>query len=556
MRFRNRTALKAGLLLCFCVFGLRTALSQSTPEGRENIIIRLPGLKAWQATHATWFVSRHGGLWIQSEFHDLSKLIWPQWDIKQNPVALIPSESLPNAEIVIYDDNGSELDREAFKGPWVPEKILPTLKGPPSSFQIEVALSPHLTLKTRRYAWPERKPAFKCHAEVAPDVKAIDKDKRIAFCLRTLHGLTTNESKQWFVDVQWPRLSDRESLSYLTRQDRELRVAFRKKNHLYSSRRVKTPTFDVVAGLTKVEDLPTIAFSLELLPETEKAQKAPEPGTKPVPILESVSPDGEAIIAYSLPSDVISEQSLLSPEGMHPSVFLQLIPNSDDGQVQTQKTEFPEYRTGVLGYLRPWAVQGGVLYDNLVSNRKEVANLASLGVLDARYRYALSASTPWSLVPRLLFENDLLRAGSSLSVTELQVGTFVAWNAKQALMPYLGYLGYSLSGRNPGSSRLGSFSALSWGLEYSNMKRPYLVKAYVANLVTLGGEGFDLGLDANLQLSRFMGSEGTHGAYVGAYMGYAIYRVKLPNRIGEIENFGENRFRIGLVLGWMGADFF
>ncbi|NJL24865.1 MAG: hypothetical protein HC902_06635 [Calothrix sp. SM1_5_4] len=228
-------------------------------------------------------------------------------------------------------------------------------------------------------------------------------------------------------------------------------------------------------------------------------------------------------------------------------LFLQITAadaNAPQDEIRIVQTRELERRTGVTGALRDWQILGSAGYSFLTSNRGETVGFLGLPRFDLNYNPHL-----WEMIPFFGFEKTLLGLGSNLEITEMRFGVNRRLPSFESVYGSLGYLGYSLSGTNPGSTRLGSLSAVSFGIGADQRFEDWLLRERFDFLVA-DSQSFALRLDAG-KIRRWLGDE---KLYIGVFANYSYYRADILNKINILESFTETRLQIGVTAGWIGAD--
>lgn len=373
----------------------------------------------------------------------------------------------------------------------------------------------------------------------------FENSRALKLCREAVQGLA-GEKRQWFVHLKSPALEG-ESRRAFRRIESKMAKDLKKAGHFFRSERAPGGEVTMTLGQTRVEDLSRPGLRMELPPALDLFGPAPKAAPEPLRTLEGA--DGELLEVLALPTDVLRDRSLQSPPALKPGVFLQFVPARSPEETAVVRTDFPDHRTGVLGALRSWQVELSGAFNSLVSARGEGSTWFGLPLFELR---RLSSTDPWEL--RLRLGRDVLHLGSSLAVTELDAQVARRFESLNSLVPTVGFRSFALSGKNPGSSRIGGLSSLSFGAEISGGEGAWFWRGGAAGLFALGGLRPSLGVDAKFQLNRLWDTGQAEGWYAGSFLSLSRYRVPLLNgeRIEEV--FGETQLRLGIAFGWAGVD--
>jgi hypothetical protein len=544
-------------------------------RAQENWIFEVPGLGSLSPKRYSWAFVRGSKIWVQNQPVLLSKIEWPEWDKTQLPVALIPKSTVGKWFIIVLDSEKKTVEKIPFDRPWQPEKTKKTLGDKAMHFAVEFVAGDRYRVRSPVIPWLKRKDVFKCEFEMdlESSLKKVEKDSQLQACLESLAGIS-EETEQWFVEIQWPKFSDGEALRYVLKKERELGVPLKKRKHIFQSTKIPSSQFRIIAGRTLVEELPLVAFDAETLGDHELLIAAPEPKelSKPWSVLKTLK--GGELELYSLAIDAVADESLYSPTIFMPRLWVQFTGQMDKNNLpqgiredlksstepvavreqRIRRTDFPEYYSGLSGFLRPWYVQTSAVFNSLQSSRQEKSSIFGFGAVEARTFFREFLGGGWG--PRFYLERDIVHLGSDLSVTELQLTVHGPYDWLKYVAPYVGFIGYSLGGTNPGSTRLGGVLQGVLGVSYQTYAQPFFILGHFGLAPSLGGLSPQIGLDTQVQLSWMFSPESREGLFVGLYTGYSTYSAELTvaaTRTQEV--FAERRIRLGLSLGWAGRDF-
>ena len=529
--------------------GSATEPSPQNPDTRqENIVFTLPGLNAWNRVRASWALVRERKFWIQDQRFDLTRIPWPTWDTQQIPYALTPTNKYP-ASLIFLNDQFEEIRREKFDRPWNPwAKSANSPANEPTFFQVELVVSPSLTIRSARQSVPHLEPVLNCRVDLTRNPKgAISTNRRVDLCLASLNGVL-QEKSQWFIDVLWPRTEDREQNKDIAITDLKMRRGFATNKHLYQSNRNPTAFFELKAGRTGKEQLLPIQWEEGFPSPEEHVGSAPALGESDREIAAQQGPNGSSYGIQAHFGDFVERGSLRIEKFFRSPTFVEFIEGPEYG---TRQTNFPEYNTGPASHLRNALLAAGTSLESFWSNRGERQTYMGLGFIESSLRLE-----DWHLRPSLLLNRDLVHMGSSLSVTEVQTNLAYEIDPKDKWFPYIGLLAYAVSGNNLGSSRLGSYSAFPVGVQFLIVDRPSFVSGHAAVLTSFGGQSVSLGWDSRVAWQRFLKPHAREGYYWGTFLTLAHYRANLivPKNLTR-ETFTETRVNLGFTFGWAGSQF-
>jgi hypothetical protein len=180
----------------------------------------------------------------------------------------------------------------------------------------------------------------------------------------------------------------------------------------------------------------------------------------------------------------------------------------------------------------------------LKSGRGEEFTSTNFPSIEASWR-----SPYYQLDPFVTFQSGFVHYDSALALQEGHIGA--RWRWKPQIEPSIGYFTYSLRGKNPGSSRLGSVDGLSLGLYSAFRIEDFMVRGWINGIYT---EPFSF--DTYVELSKIIDNGSSdRGLFFGMFFGYTAYRSELRNLINQYETFSENRFRVGLTIGLAGPEY-
>lgn len=535
------------LLLIFLFFFTHaSAQSQSETEFTkipdDYYLALIPDLPYSGPHRLSWGFYRPPIIWLQGQAVDMSKLRWPQFDKEQIPPSLSIA-STNKIKLLIEDSKGQLIETVNLDKPFNFESYTSTAKKNPVSYRLQMeALPNRLNLTTRSYPWIVKKEIFKCEINIDRKQNLV-KNSRLKSCLSTLKKLPQQTNQQWFLNIDWPEGLDNENLSFVSENERELRGIFRKAGHIYQSQKNNPKKFIATAGITKSELMPNIEFSFEKVLKKDLLFHVPAKEDQVLVMDKQTLPDGSSVESFGYPGDFIESRSAVMPTNLKPRVQVQFIPAKDQ-ILKYRKTDFPELHTGLPGLLRPW--QGSVFgdFNQLSSNRGERTSFLDLPGIQLSYK-----TNFYDLVPTGFYQTGLLHTGSSLTLSELQGGV----KKKIAMLPWLSsFIGlhqYTLSGANPGTSRLGKMNAFAFGLSADHLSNEFLIKSrfniFYSN--TIGYEGL-------VEYGKLFERKSDFNIYYSLYLGYSRYASNITNKLQTKENFSEDRFRIGVGLGFVGPE--
>ncbi len=512
-----------------------------TPD--EFLVAQVPKLGPVYGARASWSIWRPPFLWTNDQLVDFSRIKWPQWDKEQVPIAIVPPAGSLKSVIILEDVNGKVLEEVPLNNPFVPDRYDP-IRPRPSRYRFSITLSNgRAILRTPAYPWLVRKNILECDYEIEQGKDAMA-DGRVKTCLSTLDSIALNADRQWFASMTWPETGNAIRRNAMSTRDRELRASFRKAGHVFETQR-KGRRFVVRAGVTNAEQIPVIEFDYNTIPkfETIKLSATREEKTQEMYEVKTSAQGGLKIMSFA--ADQVEQVALRSPQGPNPRLHIQFV-GTDDIHPSILTTEYLQNRTGIPGLLRKWRGRGFLNQNQLTSSRGEQEQLLGGPGLDLSY-----ASDLWSLEPYAIFDSGLYHPNSKISITELQFGVrrsfefMPEWSAF-----YLGIHQYQLSGRNPGSSRLGASDSIALGVAgLERIGRHYLQGRAAALFSTASG------FDAQIEYGQVWDRKSDFHLTWGVFMGVSRYssQVVIPsNRLSE--TLSEDRVSFGLSIGFLGPE--
>lgn len=537
------------------LMGLSLCLSAGAQENlivQEYYIFEVPQLPPTGPAFVSWFFFRSGIFWNSNGTVDLAEVVWPKWDVNQIPFMLVPAAGQPS-QILIYDEAKELIKEINMTEPFSPEKEDPAFGGKAAYYRLSVSLSKnHLKLTTPFYIWPRKKSILKCSVDASGEDFKADKNRRLKVCLDTVRAYlseTNTDKRQLYISFEWASIKGRENISAVQEIERELRSGARKRKAVFLSKKTKGNTIQAEVGLTQAELLPKISYPVNSVLDIQRAVLAPNSRTVSDTLYQLPIEGGAELAVTGFYSDTQPERNIESPNLKGRRINVQFVAppaGESPDNIVIRETRNLEQRTGLKGYMRPWQLLAFGGFNYLSSSRGENNYLFGLPGIDLKYNWKHVG-----LQPYFVFEKDVLHLGSPLEITELKVGISKQIPWVRGMFASAGYQEYSLSGKNPGTSRLGSLSALTAGIGASQRFEDWMLR-----------QRFDLlfansqSLDFRFDLGKFVGPAADSRLYIGTFFGYANYRAYVINKLNNKELFGESRFQVGLTIGWMGADSF
>ncbi|MBS1985195.1 MAG: hypothetical protein JST16_13580 [Bdellovibrionales bacterium] len=511
-------------------------------------MLTVPGLNTWNRVRATWALVRERKFVIQNQRIDLSRIPWPNWDTQQIPYALTPSSKYP-ATLIFLDHQLHEIRREKFDHPWIPTaRASETVESTSEFFQVEIAISSRLIIRSARVPIPHLEPVLNCRVDLAQvPTGPISVNRRVALCLSSLDGVRKDPA-QWYINVVWPRSSDRDQSKDIAVTDLKLRRGLALSKHLYQSGRGEGSYFELSAGRTRKEELSPINWEEGFPLPMEHIQTAPALSEPDREFSFQEGPQGSRYGLQTHFGDFVERGSLQIDKFYSVPVFVEFVEGSS---FSVRRADFPEYNTGLASHLRNMRLGTGATIETFWSNRGERQTYAGLGFLEGGFRL-----NKWSLRPSLFLNRDIIHLGSPLSVTEVQATLAYEIHPEGTWFPYLGFMAYEVSGTNSGSSRLGSYNAIPTGVQFLLGERPSFISGNAALLTSFSGDSIALGWDSKIAWQRFLNPKDREGKYWGIFLSLAHYRASLliPKNSTR-ETFSETRVNLGLSFGWAGAHY-
>jgi hypothetical protein len=513
----------------------------------ENLIISVPNLPLTGAYPLSWGVIRSGFFWDGKQTIDFSKLKWPAWDTQQIPLVLVPATQQETI-LFILDDKKEIIEKLKIDKPFSPEAYLKSQKKDPYFYQVKLITdNDKIEILSEVYPWYRSKKIAQCHVELKQDAN-FDTHSQIKVCLKTLKAYlddSNTDSRNIYLNIKWPRSKNKEQQTQIKTVDRDLKKMAAKRKSIFVSEKNKTSVFHAELGLTQIETLPQISFPFEEVLDQNFAMNPPAADAIRIPMKNIEFKNNANLQINSMSSDIHNERTFESPNFKNNKINLQ-VTNSDLDQINFQTTLLKEQRTGILGQLRRWQLYGIIGYNFLSSNKGENIDFLSFPSFEAQL------SKSWfDLNPYFYFNKDLFKVGSRLQITELKMGATRKFNNTEDYFYSLGYLQYSLSGENTGASRLGEIKTVTVGLgatqKIENWRAKEEIYIYLNNESTF---------DYRVNLGHLSSSNTDESLYLGAFAAYNSYQANVFNKINNKELLGENRFQIGIKIGWLGADSF
>lgn len=536
----------------------------------EYLVFEVPDLPLYGSAFHSWFVLRGPLLWTPSGTIDMKKVIMPKWDTVQVPPAITYNGSQA-LDVVISDASDAEIERIHLKKSWSPQLYQPPAGRVPHHFRFELATRPErLRMITRDYDWPKTTQVFHCDVEVvekdydtgkfqsagdslvgqgASDDKKqepLEAHPKVKLCMESLDGIAKNAAsgKQWYIDIVWPKPQTRRSQMYISERERELKSRLSKNKHVLITHRSLGRNFIATAGLTNVEKLESPAIQVGSLPKKEWHGEVPPREQEFKPVATFTTPDNGRVVISAFPRDQIDKRSLDAPSEFVPPINLQFVRAPASAGPALRQTEFHEERTGITGFLRPWLVKASANYHLLKSGRGEETSSLNAPALELAWK-----SPYYDLEPFATFDTGTLHYDSSLALQEGHVGS--RWRRWAHIYPSVGYFFYGLSGRNPGSTTLGSMDGISFGVYSMFRIEDYILRGWINGIYS-----DPISYDAFVEVSKIFNRHGSdNGFHVGVFAGYTSYRSTLTNTVRALETFSENRLKIGVTIGLAGSEY-
>lgn len=520
---------------------------------REYYVFEVPGLAKVGPAFVSWFFIRGGTFWGFGETVKLGELDWPTWDVSQIPMSLTPVPK-QKAFIEIYDAQKEPIQEIELKESFAPEAYFDAAKIKPAFYRIRASHARgHIQVTSPFYEWYRKKKIASCEVPAPKENFNARQSRQLKSCLATLEaymGEDNQDTRQFYANIDWPQVSGRENVQAIRDFERELRSKARKRKMVFVANKTKGDRVLAEVGLTQSETLPKIGFDAKKIADLELASQSPDTKTVSRQMHAQSFPDGSGFMVTAYYSDANPERQMESPKIGQYQISLQLIEAADAGPeapVKISQTRVLERRTGFLGYLRPLQALAFGGY-NFLSSSPGGENNGFFGFpgLDLRYNW-----TKIGIQPYLVFEKDLLHLGSDLQITEVKFGAARRFHWLEGGYYSLGYQEYSLSGRNPGLTRLGGISALSLGVGASQRFESWLVREK-AELLIGNAQSFD----ARLEAGKFFGRSSDSRYFVGPYLGFANYQGYVVDKLKTRRLYTEERLSIGVTIGWIGPDSF
>lgn len=528
---------------------------QKVPD--EFFIAEIPNLSKFGPFQTSWGFVRPPQLWLQGTVFQFDHFKFPQWNLEQFPFSLIPSMGF-NATLQFFDQNQKPLDQISLQQPQplIDSKLsylADQVKDPrgsqslPAYYQVILDSNPpRLKLHTELIPWLPPKEIFSCEIEIQKE-EILEKNKRFKTCLQTLESLPQNAQQQWYVWIQTPNGLEKENAQYAGARIREVGGIFKKSKNFYMSQRGRNRVFKARAGVTNVEKVKAPSFDFSKIQKAEYILPPPSREKIEQTAHSQFFENGEKLEIFSFASD--SSEDREKNLGQAPNIQVQFVPSSSTAP-HLRSSFFKESRTGLEGHLRPWRVGVFTTYNFMTSNRGEKDQV--LNVLGADLGYKLDYK---GYDPHLIFETGLWHPTSTLSISEIDLGATKAFfDSLSWLRLGAGYHNYTLSGRNPGSSRLGRMDSISVGLRGQSTEDNLVIRGHF-NLLLASPVGFE----GRIEYGKLSNGEnqGDTSKYLGYFLGYARYTGTVQSKATLVtENFSEDRLSLGIIWGHIGPDSF
>ncbi len=512
----------------------------------ENLIARVPDLGPIYGAKATWAIWRSPFIWTNTELIDLSRIAWPQWEKNQVPLAIIPAVGSVKATLLLETADGRILEEVVLDSPFAPDQY-DSAKKRPDRYRFRFNLfNDRVILTTGAYPWIQRKNVLECDYDIEQGKDALA-DGRVKTCLSTLDSISQNADRQWFATVTWPETGNAIRRNAISARDRELKASFRKSGHVFESQR-KGRRFLVRSGVTFVEDLPTINFDYKTIARFSVIAPSASTEEQKKVLKDFATAAGGNMRLNSFSADQVQQVAIKSPTGPIPGMNLQFV-GAPDQKPSIKSTEFLENRTGVPGLLRKWRGRSFFNYNQLTSSRGEQS--VTFGGPGIDVSYSMDA---WQLEPFLIFDSGLLRLGNvgvDVAINELQLGVRRGFSfIPDWLNVYAGVLQYQLTGRNPGSSRLGASDSLTAGISAIQRIGDHVVQGRAGVLVSSA-----FGFDAQMEYGNVWHKRSDFHLTWGVFLGVSRYAnvVTIPtNR--TTQELSEDRYTLGVSFGFIGPE--
>jgi hypothetical protein len=565
--FERAQSVLSELKICFFVFTIiyvllfvADAKAQTKSSGffnffsteekipNEFYIARVPGLGPVYGARASWFFYRPPFVWAQSQLYDFRKLNLPQWDKDQVPLVISPTSGPAQMSIVLENSDGSVIEEIPLKSPFVPDRYakeqLEKSKPVPENYRLQaVLLNGRLKITTRPYRWVQRKQIFECEAEIEQEKDALQ-DGRVKTCLSTLDSIAQTAEQQWYVVINWPETGNVLKRNAISARDRELRSGYRKAGHVYETQR-KGKKFTVSAGVTSVETVPVHEFDYMSILKTQQIMMSPPRDEETKIIFETRTKNDERLVVSGFAADAVEQSEVKSPAGLIPAINLQFVAGTGDTPY-LEDTEFMQNRIGFTGFFRRWRGQSFFSQNYLTSSRGEESEVLAGPGFELAY-----ASDYWNLEPFVVYDTGFYHPQSVLSVSEFQAG--VGKNFE--FMPtwsyfYSSFHQYQLSGRNPGSSRLGATDSISLGIGGLHRIGKHYLQGRAALLFSTAA-----GFDSRFEYGQVWHRKTDFHLTWGVFFGLSRYGgpVKIVTN-STTQTLTENRFVLGVSIGFLGPE--
>jgi hypothetical protein len=537
----DRRAVLAALLFLAALAPKASFAQQRVAD--EYLIANVPGLGPIYGARATWAIWRQPYIWTNGELLDISRIGWPQWEKTQIPLAIVPGDGAAKATLLLEAADGRTLEEIVLDAPFAPDRY-DSSKVRPDRYRIRFNLfNERLVITTGAYPWIERKVVLECDYEIEQGKDTLA-DGRVKTCLSTLDSIAKNADRQWFATLTWPETGNAIRRNALSATDREFRSSFRKSGHVYESQR-KGRRFLLRSGVTFVEDLPNIDFDYKTISKFSVITTAASAEEQKKVLKSSSTAAGGVLRLNSLSVDQVEQVALKSPFGPVPGLHIQFV-DAPGEALSIKTTDFLENRTGVPGLLRKWRGRTFLNFNQLTSSRGEQSHAFGGPGVDLTY-----SLVDWQLEPYIFFDSGIFLPSDELSINELQFGLRRGF----AFMPewlnlYAGVLQYQLSGRNPGSSRLGASDSIAAGISAIQRIGDHVVQGR-AGLLASPAFGFDLQFEYGNVWRKRSDFHLTWGVFLGVSR-YAS-EVTIPtNR--TTQELSEDRYSIGISFGFIGPE--
>lgn len=515
----------------------------------ENLLLSVPGLPLTGAYPLSWGIIRSQLYWDGNQTLDFSNLNWPTWDTQQVPIALVPANK-QKTTLFVYDSQKLLIEKIEIDKPFFPQTYKAKTERIPKFFQIQLSLiKGKIEVLSELYPWYENKRIAVCEADFKKNIK-LENQQQIKVCFKTIEAYlaeSNTDKRNLYLKINWPKIKTKEDQTVLKSIDRDFKKLARIKKNIYLSERTTKSNFDAEIGLTQIENLPRINFYYELIEDQNLVSTTPSNQKAQTLIKKITLKDNAEVNIYGFYNDIYKDRVFDSPILKKNKINLQIFQADNDSlPLEYQSTLQREQRTGLLGQLRHWQFFSILGYNFLSSSKGENIQFLSFPSFEARL-----TKTFFDIDPYIYFNKDMFQSGSKLQITELKVGATKKFETSQKFFYSLGYLQYALAGENTGASRLGELKSVMVGIGAIQKFESWRLKEEI-NLFLNSEPTFDY----RLNVGRLISNNTDESFYLGGFAAYSTYQASVFNKLNNKELLGENRFQIGLKIGWLGADSF